>query len=538
MVGQRRAAHLLVLLALVGSGLVAVGFPAAQAVAPNNDDYANSFTVTTPHRSFSLSLADATTEPSEPGVGVGGLDHTVWYDYTAPPGGGGTGFVDTCASTVGSSAVVYGDDGGFGSMTVVSTSPGSCPSGPGKRVAFSFDAGTTLAIQVGVPHGVDPAGSVAGEIWVWPLPDNDLRGDATPLDVGTVDDSEWTTSATATQHVPADPIDDPSTGDGTSAHTVWYRFTAPETSRFGVTLCPDQQVGGGAFGMSTAAIVVQHEELNGTHTRLADGVVGGCVGHPGLPRAVWSATSGQTYEIMVGTTPAGSAGVFDVQVVAPPWEDDPSTPPAISGSTAVGAVLTADEGTINDADTFRYEWLACTPGTTTCAAPYGNPSGKTYVVPTCPGGGYAMRVRVTGSNWVGSATTALSDEVLVPAHACPAPTFTGPGSLAGVLKVTKAGHNITFASGRWSVVCAWPVPCGGVARLKARLGGHWVVLGTTSFVAPAGSTPQLAVHLRKKALKKLRTVRSAKGRLYLTVTGPDQQASTLRVRLKVSHGKA
>ena len=230
-----------------------------------------------------------------------------------------------------------------------------------------------------------------------------------------------------------------------------------------------------------------------------------------------------------------------VFVTYPPSGLPPATavyPLAISGSTAVGAVLTADEGTINDADTFRYEWLACTPGTTTCAAPYGNPSGKTYVVPTCPGGGYAIRVRVTGSNWVGSATTALSDEVLVPAHACPAPTFTGPGSLAGVLKVTKAGHNITFASGRWSVACTWPVPCSGVARLKARLGGHWVVLGTTSFVAPAGSTPQLAVHLRKKALKKLRTVRSAKGRLYLTATGPDRQASTLRVRLKVSHGKA
>jgi hypothetical protein len=534
--GQRRSAHLLVMLALVASGLVAVGLPAAQAVVPNNDDYANSLSVATPHRSFGLSLADATTEPSEPGVGPGGLDHTIWYDYTAPAAG--TGVVDTCASTVAAGAVVYGDDGGFANMAPVSSAPVTCPTGPGRRVSFSFDAGATLAIQVGVLDGVDPAGTAAGEIWVWPVPANDLRGDATSLEIGTVDDSEWTTNATATHTVPADPADDPLIPGGTSGHTVWYQFTAPETSRFGVTLCPDQQAGGGAYGMSTAAIVVQHEELNGTHTRLANGVTGGCVGHPGLPRAVWSASSGQTYEIMIGTTPAGSAGVFDVQVVEPPWEDDPSTPPAISGSTAAGGMLTADEGTINDAETFRHQWLICTPNTTTCVAPYGSPTGKTYRVPACPGSSYAMRVRVTGTNWVGSVTTALSDQVLIPAHSCPAPSIAGPGSLSGVFKVAKATHNLTFGAGKWSIGCGWLQGCSGAATLKARLGGKWVVLGTARFTARAGATPKIAVHVKRKALKKLRKVRSAKGRLYLAVTAPDHRVTTKLVRLRVSHGKA
>jgi hypothetical protein len=525
-----------VLLALVGSGLVAVGLPAAQAVVPNNDDYANRLTVATPHRSFSLSLVEATTEPSEPGLGTGGLAHTIWYDYTAPAAG--TGVVDTCAGAVAASAVVYGDDGGFGNMAPVSSAPVACPSGPGKRVSFSFDAGATLAIQVGVLDGLDPNGLVAGEIWVWPVPDNDLRGAPTSLDLGTIDDSEWTTSATATHTVPADPADDPSTGTGASAHTVWYSFTAPATSRYGVTLCPEQQAGGGAYGMTSAAIVVQHEELDGTFTRMAAGTVGGCVGHAGLPRAVWSATSGETYDIMVGTSPAGSAGVFDVQVVGPPWEDDPSTPPVITGSTAAGGVLTADEGTINDAESFRHQWLVCTPGTTTCAAPYGNPVGKTYRVPSCPAGGYAMRVRVTGTSWVGSVTTALSDQVLIPAHTCPSPSLAGPGSLSGLFKVARAMHSVTFGAGKWTIGCGWVQGCSGTATLKARLGGKWVVLGTARFTARAGASPKIAVHVTKKALKKLRKVKSTKGRLYLAVTAPDHRVATRFVKLRVSHGKA
>jgi hypothetical protein len=533
-----RLVRLALVIGLVCSAF-AVGVGAAQAAAPANDDFDHALVVNedSSGRTVNTDLSEATVETSEPFTGVAStFTRTTWFSYDAPDDG--TGVVDLCASTVDVSARVYTDAGtGFAGLDSIG-SVVAC--GQGAKVTFSFSAGDTLAFQIGVTGTGDTTGSVIGAVHVWPVPLNDLRGQAQTLaDLGSV--GGWTTHATSTVTVPADVTDDPTLGSGPSAHTVWYDWTAPATFAYGFTLCRENAADLGPYDMATSMLAVQH--WGGSAWDIVGrGSAGGCAGQPGLDRAVVQAEAGESYQIMVGSSPAGQPGDFELAVVPAPEDEgaDPFDPvgPTISGNPAPGGALSSDEGGLTGADTFRYEWLACTPGTTTCAAPYGNPSGKTYVVPTCPGGGYAMRVRVTGSNWVGSATTALSDEVLVPAHACPAPTFTGPGALSGVAKVRKATHDLTFTAGRWSVACAWPVPCTGAARLKARLGGHWVVLGSASFSAPAGSTPGFAVHLGKKALKKLRTVRSAKGRLYLTVSGPDQQTSTLRVRLKVSHGKA
>jgi hypothetical protein len=533
-----RSVRLVLVTALVCSAF-AVGAGAAQAAAPLNDDFGSALDVNpdSSGRTVNSDLSEATVETGEPFTGVvSSFARTTWFRYDAPDDG--TGVVDLCQSTVDVSARVYTDAGtGFAGLSSIG-SVVAC--GQGAKVTFSFSAGDTLAFQIGATGTGDTTGSVVGAVHVWPVPLNDLRGHAQTLS-GIAAVSGWTTHATSTVTVPADASDDPTLGTGPSEHTVWYDWTAPATFAYGFTLCRASAADLGPYDMTTSMLVVQHWG-GATWDEVGRGTTGGCAGQPGLGRAVVQADAGESYQIMVGSSPAGQPGDFELEVVPAPEDEgaDPFDPvfPVITGTPAPGGVLTSDEGGLFGAESFRYDWLVCTPGTTTCAAPYGNPSGKSYVVPACPAGGYAMRVRVTGTSWVGSATTGLSAEMLVPAHTCPAPAFTGPGILSGVFKVAKGAHDITFGAGRWSVGCSWPTPCSATVRLKARLGGRWVFLGAASFTTPAGATPRFAVHVRKKALRKLRKVRSAKARLLLKVAAPDGQVSSKLVLLKVSHGKA
>jgi len=531
----QRFARFLLLMSLVATGLVAVTGPASAAV-PGNDAFADANAIDTDSsgRSVNADLSQATVEAGEPFTGAGAFTRTVWFSYDAPDDG--SGVVDLCGSSVDVSARVYtGTD--LASLTPVG-SPVAC--GQGAQVAFTFSAGDSLAFQIGVTGAGDTVGSVIGAVHVWPTPVNDLRGHALTLP-GLSGVSGWTTHATGTATVPADVTDDPTLGTGPSAHTVWYDWTAPASAPYGFTLCRETAADLGPYDMTTSMLVVQHWS-GVTWDVVGRGATGGCAGQPGLARAVVNAASGESYQVMVGSSPSGQPGDFDLTVVPAPEDEgvDPFDPivPVITGNPGPGGVLTSDEGALTGADSYQYQWLVCTPGTTTCAPPYGSPSAKTYQVPACPAGGYALRVRVTGSSWVGSATTGLSGEVLVPAHACPAPALAGPATLAGVLEVARRTHVLTVPAGRWTIGCAWPEGCTGSAVLKARIGRKWVVLGSARFAAVAGATPGITVHVTRKALKKLRKVKSAKGRLHLRVTGPDQQATTRVVRLRVSHGRA
>jgi hypothetical protein len=121
--------------------------------------------------------------------------------------------------------------------------------------------------------------------------------------------------------------------------------------------------------------------------------------------------------------------------------------PTISGTTQVGQILTAGNGTwTNSPTTFAYQWLRCNGGGNACSN-VANGTQKTYTL-VAADAGRTIRVRVTATNADGS-TAAESDKTaqITPAGATAGPKNTAPPTIAGTAKV---GQTLTAAEGTWS----------------------------------------------------------------------------------------
>ena len=174
-----------------------------------------------------------------------------------------------------------------------------------------------------------------------------------------------------------------------------------------------------------------------------------CAAATGTGATSTSSSATATYSV-----PAAEAGdAFEVQVTASnaggpsspatSAADSPAAPantalPAITGTVAVGQVLTASTGTWNNSPyAYAYEWERCT---TTCAAISGA-TAATYTLATADAG-TSIEVQVTATNAAGSvaATSAL-------VALTPAPTPVAPPGISGT---AQQGQTLTETAAHWN----------------------------------------------------------------------------------------
>lgn len=119
-------------------------------------------------------------------------------------------------------------------------------------------------------------------------------------------------------------------------------------------------------------------------------------------------------------------------------------PPMISGTPRVGEVLTANNGTWDNAPTsFRYRWLRCNENGNSCVLLASD--GQTYRLAQVDVGN-TMRVRVTAVNADG-ATPARSEQTDVIASNAAPLTNTARPTITGTARV---GNELTATEGTWT----------------------------------------------------------------------------------------
>jgi hypothetical protein len=146
---------------------------------------------------------------------------------------------------------------------------------------------------------------------------------------------------------------------------------------------------------------------------------------------VESAIAGSTVRVAVtasnsvGSTNASSAATAVVSGTSPGASTAPlsSAPPTISGTATVGQTLTASPGTWTGTTpmSYAYQWQQCGATGANCA-PIAGATSASYAIGSAVGGG-TVRVSVTASNSVGSASANSGATGTVAAAPTSAPTF-------------------------------------------------------------------------------------------------------------------
>jgi hypothetical protein len=136
------------------------------------------------------------------------------------------------------------------------------------------------------------------------------------------------------------------------------------------------------------------------------------------------------------SAPAGSAVTTAVAV-----QPASTGAPLVSGSAAVGKMLSTTNGAWNTAVSYGYEWLRCSASGTGCATIAGA-TAETYLV-THADAGRTLEARVTGSNALGSAA-AVSNHTLVVVDV---PAATRTPHISGRAHV---GRKLSGSAGSWT----------------------------------------------------------------------------------------
>lgn len=306
MTRNRRFRTLLALLA--ATALLIPSAPAALAVAPPNDNFADATVIDALPFHDSLNTSDATTEDTDPDcVGNG---HTVWYSFT--PAGDLTIAANTFGSDFDTTLSVYTGTVDALEQIACNDDSGSLQS----RIVFPATSGTTYFFMVG--SFFDSAGG-ALEINAAELlpPPNDDFADATtvaPLPFTDEVDTDIATSETT----------DPNCNG--NFHSVWYAFTPSA----------NMEVQADTFGSGYETTISAWTGTQGSLTGVACGSF----------RVRFQAVAGQTYYLMVGAAFEGGAGhlVFNVRQLPPPLvlglSIDPTGSVTRAGAATVHGTLT------------------------------------------------------------------------------------------------------------------------------------------------------------------------------------------------------
>ena len=186
-----------------------------------------------------------------------------------------------------------------------------------------------------------------------------------------------------------------------------------------------------------------------------------------------------------------------------------TAPPTISGTTRVGQVLTASDGTWSNIPTsYAYQWLRCKADGTACKN-VGNATLKTYTLDKGDAQ-RTMRVAVTAKNADGSASAQSAQTAVVTEATTPGvgvPVNTAAPTIAGV---AKAGQVLTASEGKWSgkptgYAFAWQRCDADVAACSAIAGAT----GKTYAVTGASVGYRLRVMVTAKNAKGSGTANSA-----------------------------
>jgi hypothetical protein len=271
-----------------------------------------------------VTTSTATTEAADPGLtcGNGSRSKSVWYRFTAPSTG------TLSANTFGSSydtilSVYSGTCGAFRSVApgcnddaggtmqsqlTMTTTAGAtyyfmvtAYSGNGgtQRFQLSFQSASVAATPL--PTSAAPAATATATSIPPPTPtnaavaqSNDACQDAVTISAAPYAGTASTATATIATN---DPF--PTCGNGSRARSVWYRFTAPSTSR----------ITADTFTSSYDTILSVYTGACGVLTAVS----GACNDDAGVPQSQvsFAATAGTTYYFLVTAyNNSGGALVF------------------------------------------------------------------------------------------------------------------------------------------------------------------------------------------------------------------------------------
>jgi hypothetical protein len=162
---------------------------------------------------------------------------------------------------------------------------------------------------------------------------------------------------------------------------------------------------------------------------------GGASGHIGVVTShSYTVPAGSSFaDVIYATTVGGTCSSYFYELSAN--RPFPLTLPEATGTPAVGNVLGFQTGTWVDNPSFSYQWLRCDAAGANCAAIAGATSG-TYEV-TSVDGGHALRIRVAGTDPLGTSTADSPPTSVVPTVVAAGVTATSTGQRAAALKKCK-----------------------------------------------------------------------------------------------------
>jgi PKD repeat protein len=180
-----------------------------------------------------------------------------------------------------------------------------------------------------------------------------------------------------------------------------------------------------------------------------------CTAIPGATNSTYTpaaADAGHSLRVVdTATNPAGhdsgtstATAVIAAAAVAPAN----TTAPTITGTAAIGQLLTEHDGAFSgSATTHTYQWQSCDASGANCTAIAGA-TRQTYPVAAADVG-HTLRVVDTAANSAGSASGTSTATAVVPAAVPPvsAPSVTTAPSVSGT---TTVGSTLTAADGTWS----------------------------------------------------------------------------------------
>jgi hypothetical protein len=183
--------------------------------------------------------------------------------------------------------------------------------------------------------------------------------------------------------------------------------TAPPTisgqARVGSTLTAEN----GTWSNSPTSFTYQWQRCN------ADGT--SCTNISGATQKTYTLSSADVEKrvrvVVTATNPDGSASANSAPSAIVSATDAPvnTAKPTVTGTPAVGEVLTASTGTFTGGvRSYTYQWQRCPAGTATACVSIAGATSRTYTVRSADVGS-ALRVNVTAHNASGSTSTASSD---------------------------------------------------------------------------------------------------------------------------------